>query len=1125
MNPSGNYGKRPNERSGRGGPGRGGPGRGPRPPRPPPPKKDITEFFATYLSAIPNDTSSELEVRFGTKQNNRPFLKNDYDSVIRRLLSAGFTVQTDQSLLRIQNEYIDVRTGETRMSNVRTELTGIPSIQSYCRNNQIPENPTQHGIIFNQKMGFKKDGEQVRALEFDDFNFRIALQTENIIGPSSPMVQGLLRDWSDNKKTFRYINRVSFHHNEYPFRVDMSMVKSSKASGYRGGRPNAIPVFTIAESDVFAQPAAYEMEIELLNRDVMSRKDGNDMRLYDTPDKVYNSLRKGIQLVMAGLQGSNYPISNKESTTVIGDYMRLVHHDESRTFARSGDFIGPSSVTLRLKNVVPPHENSSTVNIRSNYTVTEKADGDRKLLYIAPNRRVYLITMSFAVEFTGMVVDSNEWVNTILDGEHIPRNRRGEFINLYAAFDIYYHRGIDVRPNHFVDLTTAANKSTTVQFRLPLLQKTIREVRFAGMGNGTAAPMRVKAKTFQGSSVHPIFDSCAKIMRSINDGLFEYETDGLIFTPANLGVGRTDESPGPSPNRKITWNHSFKWKPPEFNTIDFLVTTEKVDGGADSTRWIPGASATQLHQYKTLQLRTGFDTERYGYNNPCGDVMDDILTRYDDGHAASDSVRRETDLPDQPNSRNKSYIPALFFPTEPYDESAHRCNMNVTGDQMLAENGEAIEDATVVEFRYDVDASIGWRWKPIRVRHDKTEDYRRGEGKYGNDYNVANNNWHSIHSPVTEVMITTGGTIPDTADDTDTYYATTNGPSYTRGLRDFHNLYVKRALIDMASKPGDTMIDFAVGKGGDLPKWIHGKLSFVYGVDISVDNIENKMDGCCARYLNYRKRYRKVPDCLFAHADSGKLLSDGTAFATERGNITNNALFGRGAKDSAVLGKGVARMFGRAKEGFDVGSIQFALHYMCKDATTFHTFARNVCDTVKVGGRFIATCYDGKEIVHRLRNKEIGGETSLHRNGKKIWGVVRQYSDNSFEADATSLGRAIDVFQETINKVFREYLVHPQYIIEMFGHYGFEIETRTDVRGDAVVGDKSDKSDDRFNGTGLFSDLYRTMGTTGGPSKNYGTSAQMSDEEKEISFLNRYYVFKKIRKIDSEEIYKKLTGQ
>ena len=37
------------------------------------------------------------------------------------------------------------------------------------------------------------------------------------------------------------------------------------------------------------------------------------------------------------------------------------------------------------------------------------------------------------------------------------------------------------------------------------------------------------------------------------------------------------------------------------------------------------------------------------------------------------------------------------------------------------------------------------------------------------------------------------------------------------------------------------------------------KLSFVFGVDVSKDNIENRIDGACARYLKMHKKYSSLP--------------------------------------------------------------------------------------------------------------------------------------------------------------------------------------------------------------------------------------------------------------------------
>ena len=105
--------------------------------------------------------------------------------------------------------------------------------------------------------------------------------------------------------------------------------------------------------------------------------------------------------------------------------------------------------------------------------------------------------------------------------------------------------------------------------------------------------------------------------------------------------------------------------------------------------------------------------------------------------------------------------------------------------------------------------------------------------------------------------------VPELESDDDVYYNRFSSLSYTESLRNFHNLYVKLSLIKGVSKPGDTLIDFAVGMGGDFSKWINAKLSFVFGIDVSKDNIENRTRGACARYLNLRKDNPRMPYALF----------------------------------------------------------------------------------------------------------------------------------------------------------------------------------------------------------------------------------------------------------------------
>jgi len=97
---------------------------------------------------------------------------------------------------------------------------------------------------------------------------------------------------------------------------------------------------------------------------------------------------------------------------------------------------------------------------------------------------------------------------------------------------------------------------------------------------GNKIPLTIKEKTFYISSGQQIFKNCNTILSNVADQLFQYETDGLIFTPSNTGVAsdRVGESLPPT---KTTWMKSFKWKPPEFNTVDFLVTTKKTESGED----------------------------------------------------------------------------------------------------------------------------------------------------------------------------------------------------------------------------------------------------------------------------------------------------------------------------------------------------------------------------------------------------------------------------------------------------------------------------------------------------------------------------------------------------------------
>ena len=100
-----------------------------------------------------------------------------------------------------------------------------------------------------------------------------------------------------------------------------------------------------------------------------------------------------------------------------------------------------------------------------------------------------------------------------------------------------------------------------------------------------------------------------------------------------------------------------------------------------------------------------------------------------------------------------------------------------------------------------------------------------------------------INNPITEHMLSTGKNISTIDNNEEVYYNRQTNETYTRSLRDFHNKYIKKKLITVVSNYGDTLPDLTVGKAGDLSKWVESRLSFVFGIDLSPDNIENRING------------------------------------------------------------------------------------------------------------------------------------------------------------------------------------------------------------------------------------------------------------------------------------------
>jgi hypothetical protein len=1083
-------------------------------------RKGFNKMVTAYLESNPilktgpkgyNNEIKEFEIRFGSnKKLRKKITRIDYDNVIKILFSCGFKPDNidGTELLRIRPEFTDKNTGQVRMSSIRTEIIGNYLIEEYCKTNSINDlynlpSFNNSNLIFTQKKNAYIDDVPMKPIDIREFNIRASFQTERNFASHSGQSKDIIKSWNDQKKTFRYINRVRFSHPDYPLFVDMSIVKSSISKNRIH-----IPKYTIQESNVFDNEEEFEIEIELNNSD-------HRVGYYnaDNKDFIFSSIKKAIRIILTGLQNTKFPVSYNEIDDIKLEYFKLLYGNnkdiEIPKYISSKYFIGPSSLTLQHENLIPDNNN----NILENYTVTDKADGDRHLLFINKKGKIYMIDKNMDIIFTGTVSKEKKVFNTIFDGEFIKYDKNKNILNLYACFDIYYINGTDVRHLPFTysdsDDTNDEDLLDTKKTRLQYLNTIIDIIKLKSIISNENKPTQftIKSKVFYSTAENNIFFGCSNILSNIKDSLYEYNTDGLIFTPSNLPVGG-NEINKPGPLKKFTWNKSFKWKPPEFNTIDFLVTTKKdeTDNDVIHNVFVDGTSLDKqqsIIQYKTLILRCGYDEKQHGYMNPYQNII-------------------KNELPDNDYNKDDSdtYKPVPFIPNNPYDENACFCKVKLINannkSYMITEEGEYFEQDMIVEFYYDKTRDELFKWVPLRVRYDKTSELRATRKNFGNPFYVANNNWHTIHFPITEKMISTGEDISDINSNNDIYYNENVNDTITKQLRNIHN-FLKKQLINCVSNKNGTLIDYSVGKGGDLYKWNSARLSFVYGIDISPDNIHNSKNGACARYLNSYKSNPKLPKVLFSVGKTNRTIIDGTAFDNEKDKQIANAIFGNGPKDKDLLGEGVYNNYGVAKNGFDIGSSQFTLHYYFETSLSLHTFLKNISDTIKVNGYFIGTCFDGKTVFDKLSSYQIDNGFSIYEKELKMFEIKKLYSKTGFPDDNTSLTYPISVYQESINQPLIEYLVNFNYFKHVMEDYGF-----------TLISDDEANQLGIFKSTAMFSDYYDYIKSdiklSNDYKKQYNNIINMSESEKKISFLNRYFIFKKIRNVDTNKVNKVLIN-
>lgn len=159
-------------------------------------------------------------------------------------------------------------------------------------------------------------------------------------------------------------------------------------------------------------------------------------------------------------------------------------------------------------------------------------------------------------------------------------------------------------------------------------------------------------------------------------------------------------------------------------------------------------------------------------------------------------------------------------------------------------------------------------------------------------------------------------------------------------LRDLHN-WVKRTLITncvglLKQKP-ISLLDIAVGRGGDIDKWNKAGIKNVFGFDVSPESISSNdpfNPGAIQRLQNYAKGstniHLEVGDAIHP---TGQLLDSIEKF------IKVNGI-----------------------PGFGITSCQFALHYFFGSELDLDTSIKIASKYLQPGGYLIFTSMDSKKI-------------------------------------------------------------------------------------------------------------------------------------------------------------------
>jgi hypothetical protein len=784
----------------------------------------------------------------------------------------------------------------------------------------------------------------------------------------------------------------------------------------------------------------YEAELEIFKLD-------NSKIKKDTVELYTNWIKK----VLSWMSKSTTFISKQEKDFILGTYKKLFGLNDSTIKLYS-----MQPVTLDLPRL--------TDSLANNYAVCDKADGEKYGLFILKGK-VYYLSNNLEISFSGL---ENEKFPDVTYAE-------GELVDdRFMLFDIFFFNGADVRNNKLKERINILDKLISIinpnNFKFKefdgtdfTLRKIILFYRnnlidYVKYLNVNKSLIDRKYFLFPlGIDNREVFSYSLIIWNEIRKG--PYMLDGLIFT----GI----EQKYTTIQQEIAFP-ILKWKPEELNSIDMYIEFEKNDKGEIENVYDNSNPDEQDRIFKIANLFVG-------------------------------STKKNVETP----------VPFMK------DQNLHQAYFYVDERLLVRDlQNKIVNDRTVVELTYKSDDSIPpeKRWEILRTRYDKTFSVQNYSRQYGNNEFIARKIFDTIINPIKfsdlELLATdyennikkfrqrVSTKIIEISKQDDAYYQFKTDiaqpmKKYHNFVKDILYVYLKPKRLYNSTKLNKlTVLDFGIGRGGDILKYYHIGIKEVVGIDPDVNGLFNSSDSANSRYETQRKKKPYFTKMTFIQASAGEIL-----------DLENQLKqFPLMSEDN----KKYITTYLNSKKKYNCISAQFSIHYMF-NKRNFNNLTQNINTYLNKDGYFLVTTFDALLVKEYLNGKEERSEYFTDETGtKRALFTIKNVSIKESEG----LDQAIDFYTAIFMPEGRfetEYLVYPDFFIK-------EMKERCNLKLIESVRFKDLMELEKnffMSSIEAEADIRRKKFLEEDVKKFYTGTGELHEASVKLSQLNRFYVFQK----------------